>query len=775
MKLESIYLLIAISCFFFPAQSRSSLCTGSCDYSAISIRCEFSLLNATSWDLILQLNCFETGIQELIIELQPSTGNAAFDILIDLSGFDFTILSLITFQTEVECRDTSPLRLLSSSVYNSLDYLNIKGCFDQASFKNFTKGFPSINKMKLQYLITSASTLVGLWDYLPNLVEIELTLNEISRLDRTLFQGLNNIQQLILNKNSITSMANTTFLHLSTLQTIELDYNNLHLIHDNQFYELSQLQAIHIQHNELTSIPNSAFEQLTSLIRILLTGNPINCICDLAWVSVVSSSYGIDFGGATCKFPSGSKLITSNELYTNCPVDSQECFDPTINCQFDCINTVDSFFCECPIGYGLTTNNRDCTDSNECGVSNGNCLHSCVNTEGSFHCTCNLGYQLSLDKFSCEDINECLTRDAGCLYGCINAIGSHYCRCLTGHNSESCVCESGTDYCVYTDSCLTDLSYCCPHDQYYCSVTECCVDNIYSCPPTLPEDTSSPVVMVGDGNQSPLVVSILALPSFVICEFKVTGVSYTTEYQQCEFEWQNCITTISTTSPAINYTILSLTDFRFSRCLIRSTSDQIRHREFIIAPHFQSGYIAARSLASNPAIAYVLAGDLTSYCPDNCPSLNTDLILVSDPNISLSSLSQVTIETQECVFYDSIYWWAYSLYKLKINFIETSVLFQGDYTLHVQNTEIGSTSLNISFSYPSNAYCPAEFEYGVLWDVTLHGVPAAKLCSELLATGRNSAGLTRMCSANGEWSVVHSDCHFPLEESISKIVSLLLY
>ena len=775
MRLQLILLFI-ISCFFFPAQSRSSLCTDSCKYSSVSIRCEFSLVNATSWSLFLQHNCFETGIQQLILALYPIVNAPTFDIMIDLSGLNFTLLSLVTFQNEVDCRDISPIRLLSDSVSSILDYLSIRGCFDQASIKNFTKGFPSISEIKLQNLITISSTLVGLWEYFTDLRGIEITLNDISRLDSTLFQGLNSIQRLILNKNNINSLENTTFSHLSTLQTLELDYNNINLIHDKQFNDLPQLQVIQIQNNALTKLPSTAFEQSPNLMQILLTGNPINCLCDMSWVSVVSSLYMIDFGMAVCNFPPGSSLINSSELYTACAVDNQECFDSAIICQFDCINTVASYFCDCPVGYSLAANNMDCVDTDECSVSNGNCLHSCENTEGSFQCTCMDGYQLSQDRFSCEDINECLIEDAGCLYGCINAIGTYYCSCSTGGSSESCFCQVGTDYCIYTKLCLTDLTHCCPTHQYYCSVTQCCVDVIFSCPPTLPTDTSTPVVLVDGINSSPLVVSIIALPSYVMCEFNVTGDSYTAaEYQECEFEWQNCVTTVYAPSPlyAVNRTILTLTEFGFSRCLIRSASDHIIVRNFILTPHFASSYIAARSLASDPAIVYVLVGDITSYCPNNCPTLNTDLVLVSDPSISLSSLYQVAIETQECMHYDSIYWLTYSFYKLKLNFIRTSVLFQGNYTLHVQNTNFGSTSYNISFSYPSNAYCPAEFEYGVLWDVTSHGVSANKMCSELLSTGEDTAGLTRTCSAaNGDWSIVHSECHFPLQDNNSRIVSV---
>ncbi|XP_046846185.1 scavenger receptor cysteine-rich type 1 protein M130-like isoform X2 [Xenia sp. Carnegie-2017] len=57
-----------------------------------------------------------------------------------------------------------------------------------------------------------------------------------------------------------------------------------------------------------------------------------------------------------------------------------------------CIDTVESFKCECRSGY--TGNGVDCNDINECSLSTDNCHENatCYNTYGSYSCTCNFGY-----------------------------------------------------------------------------------------------------------------------------------------------------------------------------------------------------------------------------------------------------------------------------------------------------------------------------------------------------------------------------------------------
>ena len=42
------------------------------------------------------------------------------------------------------------------------------------------------------------------------------------------------------------------------------------------------------------------------------------------------------------------------------------------------------------------------TDVDECLDNNGSCSHDCINTEGSYYCECPAGYTLQPNKRNCE-------------------------------------------------------------------------------------------------------------------------------------------------------------------------------------------------------------------------------------------------------------------------------------------------------------------------------------------------------------------------------------
>ena len=41
-------------------------------------------------------------------------------------------------------------------------------------------------------------------------------------------------------------------------------------------------------------------------------------------------------------------------------IDINECLNNNGSCSHDCINTVGSYYCECPTGHHLQPNNHDC-------------------------------------------------------------------------------------------------------------------------------------------------------------------------------------------------------------------------------------------------------------------------------------------------------------------------------------------------------------------------------------------------------------------------------
>ena len=125
-----------------------------------------------------------------------------------------------------------------------------------------------------------------------------------------------------------------------------------------------------------------------------------------------------------------------------------ECANGSHDChhQANCIDTLDSFTCECKDGW--FGDGKNCNGVDQCSFGTHGCPRNsqCVNGEGSStYCVCNDGYQMERGK--CVDIDECkvskrkrrgifdsqigaaVTHCPGTAK-CINEIGGYRCECL---------------------------------------------------------------------------------------------------------------------------------------------------------------------------------------------------------------------------------------------------------------------------------------------------------------------------------------------------------
>uniref|UniRef100_A0A8C5CL77 Matrilin-3 n=1 Tax=Gadus morhua TaxID=8049 RepID=A0A8C5CL77_GADMO len=154
---------------------------------------------------------------------------------------------------------------------------------------------------------------------------------------------------------------------------------------------------------------------------------------------------------------------SGNSFYCTCRVgyvlnmDKKTCSrsDPCSqghSCQHICVNSGDSYTCKCREGYTLSTDRKTCSRSDVCAQGN-NCQHICVNNGNSYTCQCRTGFVLNADQRTCSRADVCL-QGHNCQQICVNNVNSYTCQCRTGFmlNTDQRTCSRG-DLCALGNNC----------------------------------------------------------------------------------------------------------------------------------------------------------------------------------------------------------------------------------------------------------------------------------------------------------------------------------
>jgi Leucine-rich repeat (LRR) protein len=133
------------------------------------------------------------------------------------------------------------------------------------------------NLINLQLLFLQNNKLTHLdkniFKHLANLQYLDLSDNNISSLDNDIFNTLTNLQELYLYNNLLTHLDNDIFKHLTNLHKLYLDTNNLSHLDKDIFKNLTNLQELYLDYNKLTTLNKDIFKHLTNLHDLDLSNN----------------------------------------------------------------------------------------------------------------------------------------------------------------------------------------------------------------------------------------------------------------------------------------------------------------------------------------------------------------------------------------------------------------------------------------------------------------------------------------------------------------------
>ncbi|KAL0974243.1 hypothetical protein UPYG_G00217640 [Umbra pygmaea] len=139
---------------------------------------------------------------------------------------------------------------------------------------------------------------------------------------------------------------------------------------------------------------------------------------------------------------------------------AQECLAETKVCEFSkCIQTPDSFRCECYEGY-MSRSPVSCVDIDECVENPDICKQheTCNNQPGTYLCMCPTGFTYDDSGTMCLEENMCADNPTICGDHsiCLNTNGSYKCECVPGFRMEPTKTNGAPEQCLDINECEVD-------------------------------------------------------------------------------------------------------------------------------------------------------------------------------------------------------------------------------------------------------------------------------------------------------------------------------
>ncbi|XP_055371243.1 adhesion G protein-coupled receptor A3 [Condylostylus longicornis] len=145
-----------------------------------------------------------------------------------------------------------------------------------------------------------------------------------------------NVVQLDLSKNLISYIDKNDFANYTALKRLDLTSNQLKQIDESVFGEIPALERLKLSSNLIEHILQGSFEKLKGLKQIDISGNPLACDCDLLWLVSWTNIYQVKLQPPPkCETPSPFKGIQLKKLQVGSDLHCESPLQPLLELKPD--------------------------------------------------------------------------------------------------------------------------------------------------------------------------------------------------------------------------------------------------------------------------------------------------------------------------------------------------------------------------------------------------------------------------------------------------------
>lgn len=129
------------------------------------------------------------------------------------------------------------------------------------------------------YLVNLKDKLIS-FDYVPDLIRLDLSYNNINVLPHLIFRYLSKLTYLNLSHNNLTTLTWEMLVGLHSIDTLDFRVNAISFIAEDTFSNLSNLTELDLSKNKITKLPKNLFANNTKLKKLWLSDNFLTVIPD---------------------------------------------------------------------------------------------------------------------------------------------------------------------------------------------------------------------------------------------------------------------------------------------------------------------------------------------------------------------------------------------------------------------------------------------------------------------------------------------------------------